>query len=82
MHTSNRSLGFFLHMCAWRKCAFELADVGKIVLLIFKGGKKLHQGFFKNDPVRFAGISCIQFQAGASAFREGNFNMEIEVLFI
>lgn len=67
-------------ICIW--AATELANVGKIVLQIFKGGKKSHQGFFKNDPVRFAGISCLQFQVRASAFREGNFNMEIEVLFI
>ena len=64
-------------MCIW--AAIELADVGKIVILIFKGDKKSPQGFFKNDSVRFAGISCILFQVRASAFRGGNFNMEIAV---
>lgn len=43
---------------------------------------KLPWGFFENGPVRLAGIPLIQFQVRENAVREGNFNMEIEVLFI
>lgn len=42
--------------------AIELADGGKIVLLIFQERKKLPRGFFENGPVRLAGIPPIQFQ--------------------
>lgn len=84
-YKQQKSLFLSVYTCIEKMCVWagtELADVGKIGLLIFKGAKKLHQCFFKIHSVRFAGISCVHFQGRASAFREGNFNMETEVLFI
>lgn len=71
MHGENVHLG-----------SLELAYGGKIVLLVCQEGKKLSWGFFENGPVRLAGVPFIQFQARENAVREGNFNMEIEGLFI
>lgn len=60
------------------------AVVGNIVHVILKREaverKKRCLGFFNNEPVWFADISCIQFHDQAGTSKKGNFGIEIDVL--
>lgn len=60
------------------------AVVGNVILVILKREaverKNRHLGFFKNEPVWFAGISCIQFHDQAGTSKKGNFGVETDVL--